>query len=323
MNERSMTVWTERAPLPEARAEIGVAELGGEIHVLGGTLQAAGAPLWACARNTVYDPASDTWRERSPLPAPLSHAGVAVLDGLLYAVGGFLEPVHMRPRDSVFAYDPATDDWHVLPSLPEAIGSVAVAAAGGLLHVFGGRTSSRIVKLDTGPGGPELSAGFGTVSTHRTYDPRTRAWATATPVPGPARDHQGVAVLGDRVHLFGGRREDISDNLSRHDVYDTATGEWWAAAELPAPRSSGAYCVLDGRIRYVGGECSANGDAASFDAYTDAFEYDPGADAWTTLVPLPAPRHAFGAAAANGTAYFIGGAPKCGGGASTTVFALG
>ncbi|MBP2472296.1 N-acetylneuraminic acid mutarotase [Crossiella equi] len=314
--------WSQRAALPEARAEVGVAALGGRVHVLGGTVVTDGPPRWASTLNTAYDPGTDTWQQLAPLPIPLSHTGVAELDGRLYAVGGFQEPVHLHPQRLACAYDPATDRWTELPPLPQATGSVAVAAVAGQLHVLGGRTSERVVRLDTGPGGPELSAGLGTVRTHQVFQPSTNQWRTAAPLPGPARDHQGIAVLAGRIHVFGGRSEDINDNLTRHDVYDPGTDTWTEAAPLPAPRSSGACTVLDGRILYAGGECSDRGTSGGTPAYTTTYAYDPAAAAWTELAPLPAPRHAFGAATVDGVAYFAGGAPTCGGGASTELFAL-
>lgn len=314
--------WTERTPMPEGRAEVGVTELDGKVYVIGGTVQASGDPVWSSTLNTMYDPAADVWQQLAPLPSPLSHAGVAALDGKIYAIGGFLEPVHIGPQTAAYAYDPGTNAWITLPSLPDATGSLAVAGVDGKLHVMGGRTSSTVVPLDTGPGGPQLSAGLGTVSTHHIYDPETTLWTTASPVPGPTRDHMGIAVVDDRIHLFGGREEDVDENLTRHDVYEPDADSWSSAAPLPAPRSSGAYSVLAGRVLYAGGECEPGGDPTNTPAYVDMNSYDSASDTWTELESLPQPRHAFGAATVDGVVYFAGGAPMCGGGASTELFAF-
>ncbi|MBC7578983.1 MAG: hypothetical protein H7312_16735 [Tardiphaga sp.] len=167
-----------------------------------------------------------------------------------------------------------------------------------------------------------MFSGFGTVTTHQVYDPATNKWSSRAPIPGPGRDHVGIAVLSGRVHLFGGRSADVQDNLDRHDVYDPATDRWTSAAALPRQRSAGAYTVLNGLILYAGGECKPGGRPNTANAFDEVTAYDPKSDTWIQLPPLPRARHAFGAATVHGIAYFVGGAPVCGGGAMTDMIAL-
>ena len=315
--------WTTRAPLPIAMAEVGVAALGGKVYVVGGTEQRGKAPtIWASTLTIMYDPAANIWRKRASLPHGLTHAGVTALDGKLYAIGSFIKPVHIGPQNWAFVYDPGTNKWSALPPLAVARGSVAAVAVGDKIHVFGGRISNRVVKISSPPGTPAMFSGFGTVTTHQIYSPQTGEWSTGAPIPGPGRDHVGVAVLDGKVHLFGGRTADVQDNLDRHDVYDPATDRWTSAAPLPRPRSAGAYTVLDGLIIYAGGECKPGGQPFTPNAYDDVTGYDPKTDSWTVLPPLPQARHAFGAATVSDVAYFVGGAPVCGGGATTGVTAF-
>ena len=315
--------WTNKAPLPVGRAEVGVAALGDNIYVIGGTEQdAQGHTNYASTLNTVYDARRNSWEQRAPLPLGLSHVGVAALAGKIYAVGGFTNIVHMNPQAVAFVYDPKTNRWSQLPVLSNPRGSVAVAAVGGRLHLFGGRLSNKVTRVPLPPGAPELFAGYGTVTTHQVFDPATGRWAEGSPIPGPARDHLGIAVLGSKVHLFGGRIADFGDNLDRHDVYDTANDTWSTAAPLPVARSAGAATVLDGHIIYAGGECKPSAQPPSTDAYDDVTSYDPKTNLWSKLTPLPTARHAFGAATVNNVAYFMGGAPVCGGGATTDTYAL-
>ena len=182
--------------------------------------------------------------------------------------------------------------------------------------------SEQLKKLPTGPNGPELYAGFNTINTHQVYDPGVERWSDAAPIPGPARDHMGIAVLDGKIHLVGGRTADTVDNIDRHDVYDPKTDTWTIAAPLPKPRSSGAAAVLDGKLVYAGGECNAGGAGAPGQTFEDVTAYDPKSDRWSDLPRLQKPRHAFGAATVGGTAYFVGGALSCGGGASTDLLAL-
>ncbi|MFD6562741.1 Kelch repeat-containing protein [Micromonospora profundi] len=307
-------VWSDRAPMSTARAEVGVAALGGRVYVVGGTVQSGDEqPTWATTLVTSYDPHTDRWRQHAPLPRPLTHVGVAGLNGKLYAFGGFTDIVHMHPQQVAYAYDPLRDAWSRLPDMPQKLGSVGVAAVNGKLHLLGGRDSRTVVTLPD----PPISIGYGTVRTHLVFDPARRSWSTAAPLPVEPRDHAGVAVVGDRVHVFGGRVAEGEDNLARHDVYDTRTRRWSRAAPLPTPRSAGAAVVLDGRIVYAGGECRP--DETTYD---DVTAYDPRKDRWTTLSPLPQGRHGLGAARVGDRGYFMAGALTCGGGASADTLEL-
>src|SRR6202011_2252286 len=62
--------WTMKAPLPAALNEVAVAYAGGKIHVIGGSVLGFTGPY-----HQDYDPATDKWRVRSPLPRSLDHVG--------------------------------------------------------------------------------------------------------------------------------------------------------------------------------------------------------------------------------------------------------
>lgn len=313
--------WRTKVPMPEARAEVGVAALNGRVYVVGGTVQQGDQPReYVTTLVTSYDPRTDHWSQHAPLPLPLSHVGVAALGGKLYAFGGFTDIVHLQPQSVSYVYDPRSDRWTRLPDMPRKLGSVAVAAVDGTLHLVGGRDSHDVRPI---PGiQPPLSQGFGTVRTHLVYNPAQRSWTQAEPLPGEPRDHAGIAVIGHTIHIFGGRVADVADNLARHDVYNTRTGQWTTAAPLPTPRSAGAATVLDGRIIYAGGECKSAGGADPTGTYDDVTAYSPRTDRWVTLSPLPQARHGFGAARIGNRAYFVGGALTCGDGASTDTLQL-
>lgn len=315
-------IWTEKAPMPVAMAESGVAAVGGKLYVVGGTeLVGKGPSISASTVNLMYDPTTDRWQQRAPLPVALTHVGVAALDGKLYAIGGFTRDVHMDPVSLAFVYDPKINRWCRIASLSTPRGSVAVAALDGEIHIFGGRKSNRVVKV-TLPGGQQMLLGYGTVTTHEIYDPATGKWSRGTPLPGPPRDHMGIAVLDGKIHVFGGRIGDFTDELTRHDVYDPKTDTWTSAAPLPDRRSAGAYTVLDGLIIYAGGECKPGGQPYTPNAFDQVTAYDAKTNRWINLTPLPHARQAFGAGTIRHVGYFAGGALMCGGGASSNLLAL-
>src|SRR5262245_17159696 len=126
--------WSLAARLPEARAELSVAEVNGKIYVVGGAIGSEGATT----KVEEFDPATKQVRPRAPLPHALTHVGLTSLGGKLYAIGGFEDDVHERAQALAYVYDPAADRWQDLPPLPSPRGSPGVAALNGKLHVVGG-----------------------------------------------------------------------------------------------------------------------------------------------------------------------------------------
>ena len=60
---QSQGSWTMKAPIPLARNEVALAAVGGKVHVIGGNIQNV-----AGTYHDEYDPATDRWRARAPLP---------------------------------------------------------------------------------------------------------------------------------------------------------------------------------------------------------------------------------------------------------------
>src|SRR5215216_4442218 len=75
--------WTQGAPMPTARSEIGVTALDGKIYVAGGFVGEGVTRAFEA-----YDIEADTWETLAPLPDALHHLGIEALDGKIYLVGG-------------------------------------------------------------------------------------------------------------------------------------------------------------------------------------------------------------------------------------------
>lgn len=279
--------WKSVAQTTTDRTEIAVTSANGKIYVLGGeALGRQDSPLFQ-----EFDPATRQWRDLAPLPKGVSHAGIAVLNGKIYAAGGFTANVHKNPQDQFVEYDIAANSWRALPPLPQPLGSVGLAVLNGKIHVIGGR-----------------KADGNTVPTHYVFDPKTGQWSMAARLP-VARDHLGILVADGAIHVFGGRLGATVDNVGLHDVYDAKTDTWRSLAPMPTPRSSGGFAFYRGLILYHGGECKDPVRRITFDEMEG---YDPKTDSWRELAKAPTGLHAHGAAVVGNTAYFIGGSSGCG-----------
>jgi N-acetylneuraminic acid mutarotase len=278
--------WSTKAPLPIKLSEVAVAVANDKIYVLGGI--APGRVYQSL--NQEYDPVTDRWRERAPLPRALNHAGATGLNGKIYVVGGFTAEGHGGPLDAVFEYDPATDTWRALAPLKSPRGSVGVTMLGGKIHAIGGRGPDKV-----------------TVGTHEVYDPASGKWIELAPLP-KARDHLAVVAAGGRIHAIGGRLDGITENVALHDTYNPATNTWETGVPMPTARSAVARAFYQNMIVVAGGECRDKR------TYIENEAYDLNAGRWSTLAPLPAGRHGFGAVTIGRSLYFAAGALDCGGG---------
>ena len=63
-----------------------------------------------------YDPVTNTWSVKAPLPAPTDALVVAVVDGKLYAIGG--ESNQPPPSAATTEYDPAANRWTERAPMP-------------------------------------------------------------------------------------------------------------------------------------------------------------------------------------------------------------
>lgn len=83
-----------------------------------------------------WDPATRSWQYVAPMQNQRCSAGVAVLKGRLYAVGGRDGASCLR---TVECYDPYTNKWTLAAPLARRKGCVGVATADGYLYVMGGQ----------------------------------------------------------------------------------------------------------------------------------------------------------------------------------------
>lgn len=84
-----------------------------------------------------YDPATNMWTEKAPMPTAREHLTSAVADGKLYVVGGRSEGMSANVNSNE-VYDPTTDSWILLEPMPSHRGGLASSAINETIYVFGG-----------------------------------------------------------------------------------------------------------------------------------------------------------------------------------------
>lgn len=80
--------WSAGAPMPRPRGGVNVAEAHGCVHVFGGEGDDQ-SPSGVFPDHDVYDPTSNTWTSRAPMPVPVHGVtGAVFANGLIYLPGG-------------------------------------------------------------------------------------------------------------------------------------------------------------------------------------------------------------------------------------------
>ena len=88
----------------------------------------------------VYDPETNTWEYRAPMPEPrFTAAGALGADGRIYIMGGSLGQSDSPPLRDVFIYDPVADTWEKGPSMQLPRSDLAgVSTPDGKIYAIGG-----------------------------------------------------------------------------------------------------------------------------------------------------------------------------------------
>ena len=137
----------------------------------------------------------------------------------------------------------------------------------------------------------------------------TSPWKKAAPFPEPDEELYGVAVNG-KLYVIGGWGEGKARGANYE--YDPATDRWTKKKSMPRPAHHAALAAANGRIYVIGGfvapEKTQIPVGGAWEPIDDVWEYDPPADSWKSLAPLPGKRGSAVAVEVGGKIYVIGGA---------------
>jgi N-acetylneuraminic acid mutarotase len=120
-----------------------------------------------------------------------------------------------------------------------------------------------------------------------------------------ARNHLAAAAVDGFFYAVSGRNG--AGLQAANEVYSTTTQSWSSAAPIRTPRGGIASAAFNGRIYVFGGE--GNDNNPSTGVFEEVEEYDPVANRWRALDPMPLPRHGIGAALVGESIFIPGGGP--------------
>lgn len=125
-------------------------------------------------------------------------------------------------------------------------------------------------------------------------------WQFGPETPRTQIESSAIAI-GPTIYIVGGTPP---GNLHRVLAFDTRTGHWSDPTSLPIGLNHSQAATHDDKLYVAGGYL--DGDAPT----NDFWEYDPAAERWTKLAPLPRATAAGATVAIGDKLYVAGGAPQ-------------
>jgi N-acetylneuraminic acid mutarotase len=281
--------WRAETPLRVQQDEARAVAVGDSVYIAGGVglpKQGTGTTL---ARFERYDITTRRYERLPDIPIAVDHTGIAEHDGAIYVIGGHTTGGgDVLATNRVFRYVIATRRWEELASMAEPRGGHGVAVIGDRIYVVGGRPNRT------------FDRSVPSVALVEAFDTRTGRWSRETTMPDP-RDHIGVAALGGKIYVYGGR-EPGGRTRERLDRYDPVTHAWTRLADAPVGTSGIDLLAGDGILYTAGGEVPLEGRVLG-----GAWVYQVDADRWEETTALPGPRHGYASVIDGGRLYLFGG----------------
>ena len=290
--------WTTKAAMHEARSGLGVAVVNGKIYAIGGSTLRGSPPYTGgiVGTNEEYDPATDTWVFKKPMPTPRMNFGIAVYNNKIYCIGG-------EPRTNINeVYDPATDTWETKAPMPTPRDGLRANVVNGKIYLIGGND-------------PDVSIDWGASTHNEVYDPATDSWSIKAPLPHPTSEYASavfdnkIFVIGGYIGRGGARQGAEALHFDLNQVYDTENDRWSYGAPLSQSYGGAAGGITAGFLApkwiYVFGEMRNN---FGEEAYYSVRAYDPKSDTWSVGADFQTARGDFGVAVLDDMLYVVGGA---------------
>ena len=223
--------WTTGAPIPTARYAPAAAVVGNILYVIGGCNSQCAVGGGALTTVEAYNPATNTWAEKSPIPVAIDSVYAVASKNIIYVVGGYV-PGSGRVA-SLSSYNPATDSWKVETSMNVGKSTPATGILGGIIAAGG---------LGNG----------GVTGDNEVYGTSKNTWKTLAPMP-TALTASCFGTISGKFYVASGT--DNSGPNSAVQAYTEGTTKSWATglASIPQPTVGPASAVAKGQLYCIGG----------------------------------------------------------------------
>jgi N-acetylneuraminic acid mutarotase len=221
--------WIFKTPMPTPRSNFGIAVYENKIYCMGGYTNCT-VGYTATEANEVYNPATDKWKTKAPMPVGSEIVRASVVNGKIYVVAGV--PVS---NGTFCVYDLASDTWTTKASIP-IVDYYASAAVDDKIYLM----TSKLTQI---------------------YDTKKDTWTNGVAPPLNALLASAGVTTGvnapQRIYLFGADAEkpfwQVTLQGFTTQSYDPQTGNWTVCASMPTGRFDVGIAVVDDNVYAIGG----------------------------------------------------------------------
>src|SRR3972149_4016461 len=229
-------------------SSFGIAACQNKIYIIGGENETYG-PQNYFSTNEVYDPSTDTWETKKPMPTSREWVEANVVNGKIYVIGGVTDNYSIyTPVNEV--YDPATDTWTTKQPAPIGVIKGASAVVDNKIYIMGGLGDNETLNAIS----------------NQIYDTETDTWSFGESLPTGMWYTAAGATTGvmapKRIYVMGGGFMEVTNVVN---VYDPALDAWGSGAPLPTNRTGHAVAVVNDLLYAMGGGIGWHGGEPPWD----------------------------------------------------------
>jgi N-acetylneuraminic acid mutarotase len=183
----------------------------------------------------------DSWISKAPMPTARYALGVAVVDGKIYAIGGYDSSLRLLGNNEM--YDPTNDTWTTLAPMPTPRAQFGIAVYQNKIYVIGGIIGIAPYFRDNAMG-ISVMTGINEV-----YDPATNTWETKASMPTERGIMQANTVDG-KIYITGGFTQNSQFSNST-EAYNPASDSWTTMTPMPVFQEEFSSAVVDSKIFFI------------------------------------------------------------------------
>jgi len=291
--------WETKASMHFSRTGAGAAAVNGIVYVIGGSQKYntsdTGFSYMSINSTEAYNPTTDTWVDKAPMPTPRDGLAIAVFQGKIYCFGGRNVSKDYSISTNVNeVYDIETDSWETKTPMPTARSGLQASEVDDKIYLIGGRIESESSSISEKSAQVEI------------YDPVIDTWTFGSPIPTAVAGYAS-AVLDGKIYIISGVAGDSTyTNLTQ--IYNPKKDEWSFGPHIPMSVTAAAAGATTGikaakAIYVIGG---SNATYPLSGQFTNQV-YFPETNSWSMAASMPIDRAGSAMAVVNDTLYVMGG----------------
>ena len=233
--------WTTKTSMPTARALFGITTYQNKIYCIGGYYtnyhsEIDNIKYFDTSVNEVYDPSTDSWNNKAPMPSNISSLQANTVGDMIYviAVGSNI----------TYIYNPASDSWALGNFSPYEVSGSASAVIGSKIYTIGKSANSTVIQAyDT------TQDKWSIISTSNTAVEAGNGCGVTSGFFAP----QQICFFDQTVNSTNGSVNQLTDIYATTHIYNPLNGSWSVGASMPSNRICAGVALVNDTFYIIGG----------------------------------------------------------------------